>query len=92
MACKADKNEPIKEGQKENQSDRFVEVITKGMEFQMVDSIPSGWNTFRYHNRSQEPHFFILEKLPEGIRIEHYKNELVPPFIRATELFFGRKN
>jgi hypothetical protein len=86
VSCKADMKNSKKGEQNENISDSIIDVVTEGMEFQMMDSIPSGWNTFRYHNRSQEPHFFIFEKLPEGIRIDNYKNELVPPFIRATEL------
>ncbi len=57
----------------------MVEVITNVMDFQMPSRIKSGWTTFKYINKSDETHFFIFEKMPEGITIENYNNELVPP-------------
>ncbi len=67
--------------------DGYISVISTGMEFQVVTEISSGWNTFRYQNNSTETHFFILEKLPDGIRLENYRNELVPPFEEAFANF-----
>ena len=64
-----------------------IEVTTIGMEFQLVNEIESGWTTFKYINKSEEPHFFILEKMPDSIRIDDYKNELFPPFMAAFKLF-----
>ncbi|SDB44138.1 hypothetical protein SAMN03097699_1362 [Flavobacteriaceae bacterium MAR_2010_188] len=57
-----------------------ISVLTTAMEFQMPDTIPSGWNTFIYKNASPEVHFMIFEKMPEGITIKEYKEELIPPF------------
>jgi len=63
-----------------------IDVLTTAMEFQVVNEISSGINTFKYKNESNDVHFFVLEKLPEGVRIEDYKNELIPPFKEATIL------
>ncbi|TFV96259.1 hypothetical protein E4S40_08535 [Algoriphagus kandeliae] len=69
-----------KEEKEVEKIDPIIEVVTNAMDFQMVDSISSGWNTFRYVNKSNEVHFFVLEKLPEGIRLSNYENELIPVF------------
>ena len=65
----------------------YVEVITNGMDFETVDEIKSGWTTFKYINKSVEPHFFILEKMPDTLGLDTYKKELFPPFISAFEHF-----
>ena len=64
-----------------------VEVLTTGMNFQLQKEIPSGWTTFRYVNKSEEPHFFVFEKMPEGVGIKAYKEELIPVFVAAFEFF-----
>jgi hypothetical protein len=65
----------------------YVEVITNGMDFETVDEIKSGWTTFKYINKSFEPHFFILEKMPDTLGLDTYKKDLFPPFISAFEHF-----
>ncbi len=60
-----------------------VEVVTNNMDFQIPETLKSGWTTFKYNNKSKETHFFIFEKMPEGITMENYENELVPPFKAA---------
>jgi plastocyanin len=65
----------------------YVEVITNGMDFEMVDEIKSGWTTFKYINKSYEPHFFILEKMPDTLGLKTYKKDLFPPFTSAFEHF-----
>ncbi|MDF2159011.1 hypothetical protein [Algoriphagus sp. CAU 1675] len=77
-ACQSKTTEQAEENPPISQS--IVEVKTVMMDFQMKDSIPSGWNTFRYLNESNEVHFFVLEKLPSGIRLSNYENELLPVF------------
>ena len=42
----------------------LIEVTTTNMDFDASDEIPSGWTTFRYHNKSPMTHFFLLRKLP----------------------------
>lgn len=66
---------------------KYVEVITNGMDFEMVGEVKSGWTTFKYLNRSDEPHFFILEKMPDTLGLATYKKDLFPPFISAFEYF-----
>ncbi len=64
-----------------------VEVVTTGMNFNLVDEVPSGWTTFSYRNQSADPHFFIFEKMPDTLTIEDYKRDLIPPFIAAFKFF-----
>ncbi|MBD0822467.1 hypothetical protein [Aestuariibaculum marinum] len=85
-SCKNDKHKntiPPQATELESLDNNIVEVTTNVMDFVMPDTLRSGWNTFRYTNKSTETHFFILEKLPEGVTLETYKNELVPPFKAA---------
>lgn len=67
--------------------DNYIEVVTTGMDFDMVDSVNSGWTTFKYVNNSYETHFFILEKMPDSLGLEDYKRDLFPPFKSAFEHF-----
>lgn len=69
-----------------NEKDNAVEIITELMDFQMVDTLPAGWHTFRYINKSNETHFFILEKYPEGKNIADGKREIVPVFQEGMNL------
>lgn len=69
------------------QSQNYIEVVSTGMDFELINEIQSGWTTFKYVNNSEDPHFFIFEKMPEGIGIEDYKKELIPPFMTAFNHF-----
>ena len=63
QSCKSD----TKETQHENvvvEKENVIEIITKNMDFQMPDTISSGWNTFRYKNLSPQTHFFLVDKYP----------------------------
>ena len=85
-SCKNDKGD--NPGQKKNtteanNTENTIEVVTNEMDFQIPSRIKSGWTTFKYNNKSSETHFFIFEKMPEGITIDNYNNELVPPFKAA---------
>ncbi|WP_274474810.1 hypothetical protein [Mangrovimonas aestuarii] len=96
VGCKSEKKqelpveEPVVEEPKVTLSSD-VHVETEHMEFKAPDSIPSGWVTFTYENLSFEPHFFILEKLPEGKRIDDYKNEVIPVFQNGMDLLSAGK-
>lgn len=77
--CKNEKkhnqnNEPIA------QTNDVVEIITNNMDFQSVDTLKSGWNTFKYVNKSTQVHFFLLDKYPEGKTIQNTIEEVGPPF------------
>jgi hypothetical protein len=69
------------------QSQNYIEVVSTGMDFELINEIQSGWTTFKYVNNSEDPHFFIFEKMPDGIGIEDYKKELIPPFMTAFNHF-----
>lgn len=64
----------------------IVEITTDHMEIKTVDSIPSGWNTFRYKNSSHETHFIVFEKYPEGKNINDSKAEVIPVFAKGMNL------
>lgn len=66
--------------------DKVIEIITEDMEFQMPDTITSGWNTFRYRNLSNQTHFFLVDKYPEGKTSEDAKNLVAPVFESAMML------
>jgi len=59
---------------------------TKSMEFIGPDTISSGWNTFKYHNLSNETHFFLLDKYPEGKTIENTLKDVAPVFGEGMDL------
>lgn len=66
--------------------ENVVEVVTRVMDLEVVPKISSGWTTFRYRNESNETHFFVLEKLPEGKTLEDSKAEVVPVFKEGMDL------
>ena len=85
-SCKEKKETEILENEKAPENN-YIEVVTNGMDFETVDEIKSGWTTFKYINKSFEPHFFILEKMPDTLGLTTYKKDLFPPFISAFEHF-----
>jgi hypothetical protein len=90
QSCKSDK----KEAQKEAvaiENEKVIEIITENMDFQMPDSISSGWNTFRYKNLSTQTHFFLVDKYPEGKTSEDAENLVAPVFDSAMKLIMDGK-
>lgn len=85
-SCKKEKENKALENEIRPEED-YVEVITNGMDFEMVDEVKSGWTTFKYINKSFEPHFFILEKMPDTLGLYTYKKDLFPPFTSAFKYF-----
>jgi hypothetical protein len=69
-----------------------IHIVTRAMEFQMQDTIPSGWNTFTYKNLSNETHFVVFEKYPEGITIDSTKAQVFPVFQKGLDLINEGKN
>ena len=90
QSCGSGKKESSKQAESENAKsaetlsmpdrDEMIHVVTELMDFQMEDTIQSGWQTFHYLNKSKEPHFFLLEKYPEGKTIEDGRMEVIPAF------------
>jgi len=85
ISCKNDKK-TMEAAKVEPEKESVIEISTDAMEFNTVDTITSGWNTFRYKNNSNETHFFLLEKYPEGKSIYNSKNEVFPVFDRGMDL------
>lgn len=77
----AEQKDEIVESSKEKESTtKENTIVTNSMEFKTKDEWESGWNTIKYKNNSNETHFVIMEKYPEGKGIEDANAELVPPF------------
>lgn len=90
QSCKNDNKQAqpnIVKVEKEN----VIEIITNNMDFQMPDTIPSGWNTFRYKNLSPQTHFFLVDKYPEGKTSEDAENLVAPVFDSAMKLIMEGK-
>ncbi|TBW28020.1 hypothetical protein [Gramella sp. KN1008] len=62
-------------------------ITTRSMEFTIPsDTLPSGWNTIRYKNNSNEVHLILFDKYPEGKGIEDAHKEVVPSFQEGMDL------
>lgn len=96
--CKFDKeNDQIKKETPEfeevlEKPSSIIDIVTRHMEFQTVDTISSGWNTFKYHNLSNETHFVLFEKYPEGKTIDSTKAQVFPVFDKGMDLINAGKN
>lgn len=92
FSCKTEKksesiDETIVEVEAEVKEPEYViDVISRGMDFQSVDTIPSGWNTFKYQNLSNETHFFLLDKYPKGKTVENTLSDVAPVFAEGMDL------
>ncbi|MFH6769995.1 hypothetical protein V8G56_14680 [Gaetbulibacter aquiaggeris] len=84
-SCKSDKKQNKIDDSviaKEN----VINILTENMDFQMADTIPSGWNTFKYKNASAQTHFFLIDKYPEAITLDSVKASVLPPFDKGMKL------
>ncbi|TBN06712.1 hypothetical protein EYD45_02175 [Hyunsoonleella flava] len=63
-----------------------IDIVTRSMEFQTIDTITSGWNTFKYQNLSNETHFFLMDKYPEGKTVENTLTDVAPVFEEGMDL------
>jgi len=85
QSCKTDKRQE-KNTIFEVEKEHVIEIITRNMDFQMPDTIPSGWNTFRYNNLSPQTHFLLIDKYPAGKTSEDAKKLVAPVFDSAMKL------
>jgi hypothetical protein len=85
IACESKK---VKESKDADliQKDPVITIVTNNMDFQCPDTIPSGWNTFLYDNRSNETHFFLFDQYPEGKTILDTEKEILPVFQKGMNL------
>ncbi len=63
-----------------------VDVTVTDHTLDLPEEIPAGWTTFRFHNRSDEVHFGVLELLPDGITVQNSIDEVVPVFQDGMDL------
>lgn len=84
VSCK-NESKTVNKGDKNKveAEEKYVEVRSTGMNFDMPDKLPSGWTNFKYINESNETHFFILEKMPDTLGLFTYRKEIFPPFKAA---------
>lgn len=79
LAC-----QPADSGEEEASAETEAHVVTvtaTDFEFDMPKTLPSGWNSFRFVNESDEQeHFFVLWKLPEGRTFAEYRTDVVEGF------------
>lgn len=85
VSCNSEKKNVEKPAVKKSDK-HIVEIITNHMDFQMPDSIYSGWTTFKYVNNSTESHFFLLDKYPLGKSIVDTEREIGPVFQKGMDL------
>ncbi|WP_019669962.1 hypothetical protein [Eudoraea adriatica] len=90
QSCKSEKKSTPVETAAEPK-ENVIEIITENMDFQMPDTIPSGWNTFRYKNQSPQTHFFLVDKYPEGKTSEDAEKVIGPVFDSAMKLIMEGK-
>jgi hypothetical protein len=63
-----------------------VDVVARDLTFEAPDAVPAGWITFRFRNESAMTHFALIERLPEGIGIEHQQEDVAPIFQEGMNL------
>lgn len=83
QSCKSDKKETPAEAEIE---ENVIDVLTENMEFQMPDTIPSGWVTFRYKNASVQSHFIMIDDYPEGKTLDTALAVVDPVFAEGMKL------
>ncbi|WP_073059190.1 hypothetical protein [Fodinibius roseus] len=73
---------------------KAIVVTSTGMNFDLPGQIPSGWTTFRYQNKTDITHFFVIEKMPEfegdQKTVEDSKEEIVPVFQNIMDDINGK--
>lgn len=83
QSCKSNKKETTTEVEEQ---ETVIDILTENMEFQMPDTIPSGWVTFRYKNASPQTHFVMIDDYPDGKTIDTVMAVIDPPFSEGMRL------
>ena len=68
-----------------------VEIVARGLDFEMPDSMPAGWTTFRFVNESPYVHFAVVERMPEGHGIVDQQEQVAPVFQAGMDLLAAGK-
>ena len=69
----------------------MINIVTNQMDFVVQDTISSGWHTFNYINKSNETHFFLIDKYPQGYSIHDTEKEIGPVFQKGMDLINAGK-
>lgn len=93
-SCKYDRKEEkeqpedtkIEESSEVRSSNELISIVTNSMEFKTKDRWESGWKTIKYKNNSNETHFILFDKYPEGKTIKDAEREVGPPFQEGMDL------
>ncbi len=72
-------------------NESVIEIVSEDMDFQMPDTITTGWNTFRYKNLSSQTHFFLVDKYPDGKTSDDAEKLVAPVFDSAMKLIMEGK-
>ena len=101
ISCQFNKNKQNELARSESQKSEVVDspedtykpirIVTNSMEFITKDEYPAGWNTFKYENNSNETHFVLFEKYPEGKGVEDGEKEVAPVYQEAMDLINAGK-
>lgn len=76
----------------EKPKDQVLRITTNSMEFNLSkDTLTAGWNTIEYRNNSNETHFVVFEKYPEGKRLKDTEKEVGPAFQEGMDFIMQGK-
>ncbi len=70
----------------ESKAENAILVVSENMEFQVQDTIPSGWNLLRYKNFSSQTHFILIDVYPEGKTLDTVRSKVIPYFDSGMKL------
>ena len=63
-----------------------MNVVANGMSFEAPDTVPAGWVTIRFDNKSPVAHFAVVERLPDGVDAARQQKEVAPVFQAGMDL------
>jgi hypothetical protein len=91
FSCKSENTE-MESTTESVEKSNVIEILTENMDFQAPDTIPSGWMTWRYTNKSTQPHFILIDDYIDGITVKEFKEELLPPYGEGISKLYEGKN
>ena len=92
QSCKEEKKNPTEKMSEKKEITSVINIVTENMDFQAPDTIPSGWVTWKYHNKSSQPHFILIDDPIDTITVKEFEEELLPPFGEGITLLYQGKN
>ena len=80
----------VDEQAEEKEQHAIIDVVTTTMDFKAPDTIPSGWVTLRYTNKSAMAHLALLDRMPDGYGIKDHQDSIAPFFQNVMDQINGR--